>query len=101
MVCRISTLCDKEVVNINNGCRLGCIDDVEVNMDTAQICAVVIYGRARLFGLLGRCEDTVIRWEDISLIGEDTVLVTFQGSSPGNTRKKKQHGSFWNSFFES
>ena len=37
--------------------------------------ALVIPGRMRLFGLLGREEDTLIPWEAVRRFGEDTVLV--------------------------
>ena len=98
MICRVSTLCDKEVVNISDGCRLGCIDDVEVNVDNAQVCSIIVYGKYRLFGLLGRCDDIIIRWEDITLVGEDTVLVSFKGGVPPGQRKKKKRVFFSNFF---
>ena len=43
----------------------------------ASISALIIYGRWRWFGLLGRKKDIIIRWNDIQLIGEDTILVNF------------------------
>lgn len=66
----------KEVINSSDGCRLGYIDDVEVDTVTAQMLSVIIYGRPKLFGFLGRYEDLVIKWENIELIGHDTVLIT-------------------------
>lgn len=47
-------------------------------MENARLTALVVYGRPRLFGLLGREEDIVIRWPDIQVIGEDTILVNYQ-----------------------
>ena len=88
MLCRIMDLRCKEVVNINDGSCMGCVSDVEVDTCTAQVSAIVIYGRARLFGLLGREEDTVIPWEDISCIGEATVLVKCC-APPGRPRRQK------------
>ncbi len=49
--------------------------DVEIDTHTAQVTALVVYGRSRLFGLLGREPDTVIPWRDIEMIGGDIVLV--------------------------
>ena len=57
--------------------RLGCVCDVEVDTATARIVSLVIFGRYRWFGLLGREDDIVINWCDIQLIGEDTILVNF------------------------
>ena len=47
-------------------------------MENARLTSIVVYGRLRLFGLLGREEDIVIRWPDIQVIGEDTILVNYQ-----------------------
>ena len=58
--CRIGELWKKDVVCVDSGVCLGRVDDVEVDVCTAQLTAIVIYGRSRLFGLLGREEDTVI-----------------------------------------
>ena len=77
MLCRLSDLRDKEVVNINNGSCMGCVSDVEIDTCCAKITAIIIYGRGRLFGLLGREEDIVFCWDEIQCIGEDTVLVKY------------------------
>ncbi len=74
--CRVTDLRNKEVINSTNGCRIGFVDDVEVNTENARIVAIVIYGRPKFFGLFGRCDDLVIKWENIQLIGEDTILVS-------------------------
>ncbi|MGI6254385.1 MAG: YlmC/YmxH family sporulation protein [Acutalibacter sp.] len=75
MTCRMDALRDKEVINVKDGGRMGFVGDVEVDVQEAKLTAVVVCGRLRLFGLLGREPDLVIPWEKISLIGEDTVLV--------------------------
>ena len=90
MICRASTLCSKEVININDGCRIGCVDDVEVNTESAKVLSIIVYGKLRWFGILGRCDDTIICWDDITLIGEDTILVSFKNSPQQNYRKKKR-----------
>lgn len=76
--CRIGELRNKEVVNMKDGGRLGFVSDVELDTAAATLTAVVVYGRLRLFGLLGREPDFVIPWKDIELIGDDTVLVNWQ-----------------------
>ncbi len=75
MICRITDMHDKEVINICDGMRLGCVDDVEIDTCTAQLTAIVIYGRPKCFGLLGHEEDIVICWKEIEVIGEQTILV--------------------------
>lgn len=75
MNCKITDLRNKDVVCIKDGSRLGYVGDVEVDTCTARLCAIIVYGRTRCFGLLGREDDCVIPWEDIAIIGDDTILV--------------------------
>jgi len=65
------------VINNKTGCRIGFVDDVEVDTVTAKLVSIVIFGRWRCFGLLGKEENIVIKWENICLIGEDTILVDY------------------------
>ncbi len=76
MISRVAELRRKEVIDSLSGSRVGFIDDIEIDTLTANIRAVVVFGRPRFFGLLGKSEDVIIPWSDISLIGEDTVLIT-------------------------
>lgn len=76
-MCRVSDLRQKEVINIKDGSRLGYVDDVEFEVASGQIIAIIIYGQSRFFGLFGKCDDYIIPWCDIEKIGEDTVLVCF------------------------
>lgn len=85
--CRIAELRHKEVINQSDGMRLGFVDDVEVDTKTACLVSIIVYGRPKLFGLLGRCDDLVIPWSSIHLIGEDTILVS---CSPSGRRSKKR-----------
>lgn len=77
MTCRMIDMRKKEVINIKDGMRLGSVNDIEFDTTNARIVAIVIYGRLRLFGLLGREDDIVIRWQDIQVVGDDTILVTY------------------------
>lgn len=76
MSCRIMELQSKEVICIRNGVCLGKVCDVEVDTCSGRLCSLVIYGKLRCFGLLGRGDDFIICWEDIEVIGEDTILVS-------------------------
>ena len=78
MKCRMGDLRNKEVINVKDGARIGFVSDIELDTRTAMLTAVVVYGRLRLFGLLGREPDIVIPWKDISLIGNDTMLVQYE-----------------------
>ena len=75
MFCRVSDLKNKIVINVRNGSRLGNVWDLELDTACSQVKAIVLKGRLRLWGLLGRENEVVIPWEDIAVIGEDTILV--------------------------
>ncbi len=90
MLCRITDMHDKEVINVCDGMRLGYVDDVEIDTCTAGLIAIVIRGRSKLFGLLGCEDDIVIGWKEIEVIGEQTILVnrpTPCGIPNGNHRR--------------
>ena len=86
MICRIVDMKNKEVISVKDGCRIGCVNDVEVDMKCAKIISIVVYGRLKCFGILGREDDIVIKWENIEVIGDDTILVNF---NPTCRRKRK------------
>ncbi len=72
----LSELRNKEVVETKTGIMLGRIDDIEINADDSSIDSVIVYGRPKFFGLMGRDSDIVIKYRDIDLIGKDAILVT-------------------------
>ena len=75
MECRVAELRYKEIINVSDGSRYGWVGDVEVDLESGQVRALVVPGRLRLFGLLGREEDRVFPWEAVRRFGADTILV--------------------------
>ena len=88
MKSRIADLRCKEIINVTDGSRFGYVGDVEVDLDTGQICALVVPGRLRLFGLLGREEDRYIPWDRVRRFGEDIILVE-QEPQPRALRRRR------------
>ena len=78
MKCTLAELRNKEIINIKTGTRLGYVDDIEFETDDATVKAFIVYGRARLFGFLGREDDIIITCDDIAIVGVDTVLVSVE-----------------------
>ena len=76
MICSLEELRRKEVIDINTGERLGYIDDVRIDLKTSAVEALLIYGRARFFGVWGREDDIVIPCGDIKVVGSDVVLIS-------------------------
>ncbi len=88
---RLSELKCKEVICVSNGQRLGFVSDGEVELPEGRLCALIVPGPCRFFGLFGRHEDYVIPWGCIKRIGPDIILV--------DTRPEDccvpRHKSFW------
>lgn len=95
MNCGLVELRHKEVINCKNGCRIGFVDDLIVDTNSATICSLVIYGKPKCFGIFGRREDCIIPWSNIDIIGEDTILVNCCNICKDNHRKK---GGFLKNF---
>lgn len=75
METRIAQLKYKEVISVEDGSRFGYVGDMEIDLDSGQVRALVVPGRRRLFGLLGREEDHYIPWNSVRRFGEDIILV--------------------------
>ena len=86
----IRELCEKEVVQLEQGVCLGRADDLTFDPATARLQSLILLGRPRLFGLLGRDETLVIPWTDIETLGVDAILVRTELPEP---ETKKQ--GFW------
>ena len=93
MLLGFEELCRKEVIDISTGERLGFIDDIELDIESGSLKSLIIYGGARLFGLLGREADTVISCADIRVIGDEVVLVERTESSTGTNSTKRNRNS--------
>lgn len=65
----------KEVINVCDGSRLGFVNDVKINLCNGKVVAIVVPGKGKWFGLIGKGEDCVIPWECIRNIGDDIILV--------------------------
>ena len=85
---RISDLSLREVIDLDSGRRLGRVRDALIDTQTGRVAALIVPGRLRCLGLLGREEDTAIPWGDIEKIGTDVLLVRTAVSAPPRSRKK-------------
>ena len=95
MQCRISELQYKEVVDITDGTRYGFIGDLELDAHSGIIQNIVIAGKNRCLGLLGRKSDTVFPWSAIKRIGADIILVEGTAHSRCDTRFCSEKSQFF------
>ena len=92
---RLAQLRYKEIVSVADGSRFGYVGDMEIDLDTGRVTALVVPGRLRLFGLLGREEGRYIPWNAVRRFGHDIILVEEEplprplnhGRKPGKIRK--------------
>ena len=64
---------------------LGNIGDIEINLETGKIEAIVIGSGGKLLGFFGKEEDVVIPWNNIVKIGTDVILVDSKTRSMHNS----------------
>lgn len=65
----------KEVININDGRRLGFVQDVTANLEDGMITSIIVPGNVKFLGMFAGNNDIVIPWQNIKCIGEDIILV--------------------------
>ena len=70
---RLSELQSKDIVNLNDGKRMGKIIDVVI--DNGKIYNLVIEPKRFFLNIFRRGEEITIKWESIEKIGEDVILI--------------------------
>jgi YlmC/YmxH family sporulation protein len=75
LLTKTSELREREVVNLLDGKRLGMASDLEIDIETGRILAIVIPGPGKFLWLFGKNDTYVIPWERIKKIGVDVILV--------------------------
>lgn len=74
MLVKTSELRLLDVINIGDGRRLGHVYDIDVDIHSGEILALILAGEAGIFGI-GRRPDTMIPWDRVVRIGVDVILV--------------------------
>ena len=75
MLISLEELRYKEVISITDGSRYGYIGDITFDLEEGRVRELIVPGPRRFFGLFGRKESSVFRWESVKRFGEETVLV--------------------------
>ena len=65
----------KEVVNINNGKRLGYVQDVCADLETCKITSIIVPGSNKVLNIFSQNNEIIIPWQNIKCIGDDLILV--------------------------
>ena len=72
---RICELKQREVINVKDCKRLGFVGDVDFDISTGKMLAIIVPGPGCVWGFLGREKEYIIPFCDICQIGDDIILV--------------------------
>lgn len=72
---RICELRQKEVINCRDCKRLGFVADIEIDIDTGMVVAIIVPGPCKIWGIIGHDHEYVISYCCIKQIGDDIILV--------------------------
>lgn len=92
MIILFSDLCEKEVINCNDGTLIGNVSDVEISTDECKVTALFVESKKSLFS---KNETIRIPWDKIEKIGLDVIIVNIcQTHIPEKCHDKPKRFSF-------
>ena len=65
----------KEVININDGKRLGYVQDVCADLESGTITSIIVPGNNKFMGMFSGGNEIVKKKKKIKCIGDDVILV--------------------------
>ncbi|ADU30838.1 YlmC/YmxH family sporulation protein [Evansella cellulosilytica] len=72
---KISDIQAKDIVNLADGRLLGHITDLDINLESGKVDALII-GGGKMMGLFNRGDqEIIVPWKNVVKIGSDVVLV--------------------------
>jgi len=81
---RLGELVGKEIVNLNNGARLGVVgeSDVTIDIESGSVCSIILPRRSTFINMWMDKSQMVIPWESIRKIGEEVIIVEMDQGNP-------------------
>jgi len=90
MLAKVSDLQEREIVNVIDGRRLGPIKDIDIDVETGRITAIILPGSGKFLNFLRKKEDYIVPWEKIIRIGIDVILVEVQAFTDLPRRERSE-----------
>lgn len=81
----LNNLKSMEVIDFNNGKKLGYIADIKIDCDTNHILSIIIPEEKTSW--FGKVEDIEIPWENVIKIGIDVILVKTENNAKYDINK--------------
>ena len=75
---RISDLQKKDIININDGTKIGNIVDVKINVSNGAVDALVVERSGFSFNIFSQRGELDIRFNQIEKFGEDVIIVRLE-----------------------
>lgn len=72
---KLSDISSKDVINDEDGARLGKIGDVEIDVATGKILNVYVYHSFKFLNWFNNKDIVSIPWKNIIKIGNDVIIV--------------------------
>ena len=90
MLCTLSELCTREILNVSDGRRLGELRDLIVDGETGRLLAMLVPEKQKLFRLFHPREDIRIPWGAVKKLGPEVILVEI----PGEYERERRFSRF-------
>lgn len=74
---RLSDLQSKDIVNINDGKKIGNIIDIDINKDGLSS-GIIVEKSKFIISRFSSSGEVVVKWDQIERIGEDVILVNIK-----------------------
>lgn len=70
----INSMKNMEIIDINNGRKIGFIIDIKIDCENDKVLSLVLPGESK--GWFNKSEEIEIPWEKVKKIGDDVILVS-------------------------
>ena len=75
---KLTELMNKDIINDEDGIKLGKIIDIELDSNDGNIISVIINKGIKLSNIFSTKEQIVIPWNKIIKIGNDVIIVDYK-----------------------
>lgn len=72
---KLSEISSKDIINDEDGAKLGRVADIEIDVATGKILNVYVYRTFKIMNLFGSKDTITIPWNKIIKIGSDVIIV--------------------------
>ncbi|HBX22510.1 MAG TPA: YlmC/YmxH family sporulation protein [Desulfotomaculum sp.] len=81
---RMAELAGKEIININDGARLGVVGetDLAIDVETGTIQSIILPRKGGMLNFLSEKQELVIPWEAVKKVGMEVIIVTLDQATP-------------------